>query len=161
MHRLSTKVGMAMTTSIESRSPTPERRVRFARSASPESPRHEAPTASYRGRQLGFQRDAYNEEQRGETQHTGPCTRRARNHGKNAFCPARDPRKVCYYCRKPGHFQAACLSARDNTDGVASQLPTMGSLLRQLCSENLIAVWSPRIASPRQSLKILKTGIIC
>jgi hypothetical protein len=111
MHRLSTKVDKAMTTSIESRSPTPERRVRFARSASPESPRHEAPTASYRSRQRGFQRDAYNEEQRGEAQHTGPCTRCARNLGKNAFCPARDPRKVCYYCRKPGHFQAACLSA--------------------------------------------------
>jgi hypothetical protein len=111
MHRLSTKVDTAMTTSIESRLPTPERRVRLAQPASPESPRHEAPAASYRGRQRGFKRVAYNEQQRGETQHTGPCTRCARNHGKNAFCPASDPIKVCYYCRKPGHFQAACLSA--------------------------------------------------
>jgi hypothetical protein len=60
-HRLSRKVDKAMTTSIESRSPTPERRVRFARSASPESPRYEALIASYLGCQRGFQRVAYNE----------------------------------------------------------------------------------------------------
>lgn len=61
----------------------------------------------------------------------------------------------------PVIFKRHVYRLRDNIDGVASQLPTMGSLLRRLCSEKLIAVWSQRIASPRQSLKILKTGIIC
>ena len=118
MHRLSTKVDKAMTTSIESRSPTPERRVRFTRAASPEPRRNEKPVAAHHGRPPtystsrppGFQRVTYNQ-QRGEAQQTGPCTRCARNHGKTAYCPARDPKNVCHYCRKPGHFQAACFSA--------------------------------------------------
>ena len=131
MRRLATKVDLAMTTAIQpSRSPTPERRVRFNR---PESPRSSASTPTYdehpgtsgnhTRRPPGFQRVASNQErqQYGPSQHrqptqpiqqsVAPCTRCARYHGNNSFCPARDPRRVCNYCHKPGHFQAACFSA--------------------------------------------------
>jgi len=43
---------------------------------------------------------------------TGTCTRCARNHGRNSFCQARDPTKVCNFCHKRGHFKAACFSAQ-------------------------------------------------
>lgn len=117
MRGLSIKVDKAMTTSIRSRTPTPERRVRFAR---PESPgtRVLDSTVVHQGRRDGtwrrpsiHQRDVYSQQHRGQNQSTAPCDRCARNHGKQSFCPARDPSKVCYFCRKPGHFQAACFSA--------------------------------------------------
>jgi hypothetical protein len=148
MHRLSTKVDKAVTTSIESRSPTPERRVRFARSASPESPRHEAPTASYRGRQSGFQRVAYNEEQRLNIP----------DHARGVLEMTVRTLFVWHVIRErfaitvanPVIFKLHVYQLRSNIDGVAAQLPTMGSLLRRVCSENSIAVWSQRIASPKQ-----------
>lgn len=117
MRGLSIKVDKAMTTSIRSRSPTPERRVRFARSESPGTRAPEPPTIVQHGRREntwrrpGFQRDAYSQQHRGQYQSTTPCDRCARSHGKQSFCPARDPSKVCFFCRKPGHFQAACFSA--------------------------------------------------
>lgn len=137
MRRLSTKVDKAMTATVHPRSPTPERRVQFTQ---PESPEPTASTSTYipriRPRNVNtfhprnFHPAAYNEQrqidcyqqrQQGaiqphqqnspNQQPTGLCTRCARNHGRNSFCPARDPRRVCNFCHKPGHFQAACFSA--------------------------------------------------
>ena len=121
MRRLSVKVDKAMTAPIESRSPTPERRVRFTRSGSPGPRDSEAsgvPRGGYTMRRPDEQRGVYNNQQRPRVQYsprqqqpTTVCTRCARNHGKNSFCAARDPTKVCNFCGKHGHFQAACFSA--------------------------------------------------
>ncbi len=129
MRRLSEKVDKAMSAPIESRSPTPERRVRFARSESPGSRDSEASGVPHGGRTTVTnpttprpdERIAYinqrrprvrdSPRQQQQQQPTSVCTRCARNHGKNAFCAARDPTKVCNFCGKHGHFQAACFNA--------------------------------------------------
>lgn len=124
MRRLSIKVDKTMTTMITPRSPTPERRVHFTRDESP-APRATSSTTYNRqgGRSVSNtvqrqhiyssprQNDDRYARQPGRSQSPVQCTRCARNHGKTAFCPARDPTKVCHYCHKPGHFQAACFSA--------------------------------------------------
>lgn len=120
MQRLTTKIDKVMTTPIRSRSPSPIRQVQFARSQSPRI-RTELHQRSSRGNEV-YPRSNYNQrrqrddrlEQRNHLEQrtsTVSCTRCARNHGKQDFCPARDPTKVCHYCRRPGHFQAACFSA--------------------------------------------------
>jgi hypothetical protein len=134
MRRLMTKVDKAMVSNVRSRTPTPERRVRF------EQPEPQGPSSApvknvfadrridsgpvdnnYRPRPLMMPRSAYNQQRQQPVNYrtlrqplqrpTEPCTRCARLHNKKAFCPARDPTKVCNFCGKPGHFQAACFSA--------------------------------------------------
>lgn len=128
MRRLAVKVDRATTTTAVSRSPTPERRVRFTRPASPVDVRRSTtvqdggrrPTDGNRsGRDASFQRQTYNEQQpRRDHQQpreaTRSCTRCARNHGINSYCPARDPNKCCNYCKKHGHFEAACFLKAKN-----------------------------------------------
>lgn len=70
--------------------------------------RQPSPTSWQPGRQ---QQQQPWQPQQPTQQPSTPCTRCARFHGRNSFCPARDPNRVCYYCHKPGHFQAACFSA--------------------------------------------------
>lgn len=125
LRRLSTKIDHAATNTIASRSPTPERRVRFVPS---ESPRRRATSISQADSQRAQSsrfKGVYNKQQSQVRQPSRPsslqqrigvnntCPRCARFHGQNAFCPARDPSKVCNFCHKPGHFQAACFSAQN------------------------------------------------
>lgn len=137
MRRLSTKVDQAITASVQSpRSPTPERRVHFEQPQS--STQHQSHSHNTSFYPPGLQQSFYNQQPQTTTwfrqrppttrsytqprqppqqqnepnrQPLAPCNRCARQHGKNEFCPARDPSKYCYYCHKPGHFQAACFSA--------------------------------------------------
>lgn len=125
MRRLSIKVDQVTTTTV-SRSPTPERRVRFAQPESSAVGRsattvqdgvRPSDDGSSRPRGPSVQRATYNQQrpreewqqQHRSEQPTGRCTRCARYHS-NKFCPARDPTKSCFFCQKPGHFQAACFA---------------------------------------------------
>jgi hypothetical protein len=133
MRQLMTKVDKAMVSNVRSRTATPEKRVRFEQ-AEPQGPssalvknvfadrRTDSGSVSdYRTCQSTTPMSAYNQQRqqpvnyRTQTQPlqrpTEPCTRCARLHNNKAFCPARDPTKVCNFCGKPGHFQAACFSA--------------------------------------------------
>ena len=131
MRRLSSKVDNAMTAAVRSLSPTPDRRVHLARPESPgpsTSPAQEVSSTFYRPpSQMNARNDRgrpsyqqqqqqptsvrYQEQQQQFRQDNGPCSRCARHHSKNAFCPARDGTKLCFYCNRPGHFRAACFSA--------------------------------------------------
>lgn len=131
MRRLSSKVDEALVSQIRSRTLTPVRCVQFRR---PASPRPSPSADDYSGRramgcQLAkgrfrpstMQKPVYNqqqpaiaprlEQQRQPLQSNGPCSRCARHHIGNSFCPARDSNKVCYFCNKAGHFKAACFTA--------------------------------------------------
>jgi hypothetical protein len=133
MRRLMTKVDKAMVSNVRSRTPTPERRVHFAQ-AEHRGPSSEpvknvfvdrrinsGPVNDYRTRQSMTPRSSYNQQRQQPVNYrtqrqplqcpTEACTRCARLHNKQAFCPARDPTKVCNFCGKPGHFQAACFLA--------------------------------------------------
>ena len=126
MRRLSTKVDRATTSTIApTRSPTPERRVHFATTPStePSTSRQTSSPRNFQGgryngntsrpavdrRQFTYNQSRQNSDQY-ERQQQQQCTRCAKNHSRTAFCPARDPRKVCHYCGKRGHFQAGCFS---------------------------------------------------
>ncbi len=118
MRRLSTKVDKAMTATIQPRSPTPDRRVHFARPESP-GPRSSSPNDVFSNRYRArdqmkasndrafrpvMQRPLHNQQhQTGDynaqwqpkpNPPTTQCTRCARFHSENAFCPARDPTKL-------------------------------------------------------------------
>jgi hypothetical protein len=174
MRRLSIKVDKTMTTMITPRSPTPERRVHFTRDESPAPRATSSMTYNRQGgrsvsntvqRQHIYSSPRQNDDryarQPGRSQSPVQCTRCARNHGKTAFCPARDPTKVCHYCHKPGHFQAACFSAPNNIDGVASQLPTVGSLRRRNSRAEDAANHQYQTPLRNPFLKTLNMEIIC
>lgn len=141
IRRLSTKMDNAVTAAIHPRSPTPERRVHFDTPTFSSQPASSFPTSAsgygshpppdpaihYTQRptrspvtwqrqpppsswQPSRQQKTWQSQQPTPPPST-PCTRCARLHGRNSFCPARDPNRVCNYCHKPGHFQAACFSA--------------------------------------------------
>jgi Retrotransposon gag protein len=133
MRRLSSKMDNVSITAVHPRSSTPERRADFNHPESAQSftpptyvpPDHHRNATFYRfnAQQVTDSRPQpmtyFNQQrQRGQRAHwqppqspTGSCSRCGRNHGMHAFCPARDPNKVCNYCHKRGHFQAVCFSA--------------------------------------------------
>jgi G:T/U-mismatch repair DNA glycosylase len=133
MRRLSTKVEKAVTATVQSRSPTPERRVHFDRPQSPgqsadqyfrrrtvggqyTNDRHRQPSTHKlfygQHQQQPMTPSSFQGQQRRFTSRNEPCTRRAKNHNNNSFCPARDTNKRCFFFNKPGHFRSACYAVQ-------------------------------------------------
>lgn len=126
---LAVQMNKATTSTIQPRSPTPERRVRFDEVPSPmyeqqrpsrNNERRSTPIPTHQpmGQSGGQYNRAGPPPQPWFTQHDKrnasaeqPCTRCARKHNRQAYCPAMDPSKVCNFCGKRFHFQAACFSA--------------------------------------------------
>jgi hypothetical protein len=150
MRRLMATVDKAMVSNVRSRTPTPERRVRFEQ-LEPQGP-SSAPVrnvfadrrmdsgsvgSNYRARQLMMPRSTYNQQRQQPVNNrtlrqplqrsTESCTRCARLHNKKAFCPARDPQMCAIFVVSQGTFKPLIFRPTVNSDGVASQPPTTGS----------------------------------
>lgn len=130
---LAVQMNKATTSTIQPRSPTPERRVRFDEVVQPMYEQQRPPRSNER---RSTPNPTYQPmgQRGGNTNRAGPppqpwytprgqsnassyesadqaCPRCARKHTRQAFCPAMDPSKVCNFCGKQFHFQAACFSA--------------------------------------------------
>jgi hypothetical protein len=177
MRRLSTKVDKAMTTSSASRSPTPERRVHFTQDESP-APRA---TASMRPvvkvvdptpTRVVHQWSNYQT----PTHHQGgtvnvTCNDNQENIRQLSNVPGMPEIAVrqlfvhrairqnyVITVRNLVIFRPHVFPHRNNTDGVASQLPTMGSLSRLPC---LLENVANLLRLTALSLRRLSMAIIC
>jgi hypothetical protein len=155
MRRLMIKVDKAMVSNVRSRTPAPERRVRFEQ-PEPQDPssaplknvfadrrivtavhRQQLPLSSVDDAEVSLQPATAtsqqpvinNRTQRQPSQRsTEPCTRCARLHNKKQFfAPLVIPQKCAIFVVSQSTFRQLVFRPTVNADGVASQPPTMGS----------------------------------